>query len=72
MLSNVDDVNETMDATFTETEVSSLLETFRPLAGWQGINPTGTVTQIQAIKCAYTDLVGAYQARQQLDLFAHD
>lgn len=72
MLSNIDDVNEAMDATFTETEVNSLLETFRPLAGWQGVNPTGTVAQIQAIKCAYADLVGAYQARQQLDLLAHD
>jgi hypothetical protein len=28
--------------------------------------------QIQTIKCAYADLVGAYQAWQSLDIHAHD
>jgi hypothetical protein len=31
-----------------------------------------TNEQIQAIKCAYADLVGALQAKQQLDIHAHD
>jgi hypothetical protein len=31
-----------------------------------------TPTQICAIKCAFADLVGAYQAHQQGDIHLHD
>lgn len=31
-----------------------------------------TEEQIRAIKCAYADLVGALQARNQLDIEVHD
>jgi hypothetical protein len=31
-----------------------------------------TKDQISAIKCAYNDLVGALQARNQLDIEVHD
>ena len=31
-----------------------------------------TDKQIQAIKCAYADLVGAAQAKEQMDIEVHD
>lgn len=34
--------------------------------------PTLTIQQIQAIKCAYADLVGAIQAYNQGDMHIHD
>ena len=34
--------------------------------------PTLTTEQIQAIKCAYADLVGAIQAFNQQDIHVHD
>jgi hypothetical protein len=33
---------------------------------------TMTITQRNAIKCAYLDLIGAKQAKEQCDIHAHD